>query len=422
MYCYSSQLRSALATAASVVGCIAVTLVLTASSLRAAPTIADPGQGPVVIADPNSSGASQLSGLAYPSPTLYPLPAGVSQPTFLAVSDSADTVAELSIAVDPTTGTITSGEIVANTAVGGGSGRDFEGVALTFAPGTADISAAVVSEANATITLFDVPDTAAAGGGANTYPNPAFGTPVGSVAVPTIYSQARPNLGLESLTFAAGHGAGTGAVFTVNEEALTPDLASGWVRIQRFAQGGSGFTADKQVAYSLQGTGTDFAIVAANGVSDLLALPDGSLLVLERALGVTPSLQLRTRTTIALITAADLAAADDTSGLSALTGAEAAAGKSVLYQQFFSDQNYEGIALGDALDEDTFGPRAYSLLLISDNGSLTSGPLTFTPQQSLLPLVIRGIDIPEPATAGLLGVFAPLALLFRGRCETSTQR
>ncbi len=399
----------------------AVACAFAASPAVAAPVITDPGQGPVLIADPSATGASQLSGLAYPSPGLFPLPGGlgggggVGGLNFTAVSDTADEAAELAVAIDPATGLIAAASIVGRQTITGG-GSDLEGIALTFAPGTADVSAAVVSEGAGTIKLFSIPDVPGTGVAANAYPNIDFTAPTASVAVPAIYSTSRPNLGLESLAFAAGTGPNAAALYTANEESLTPDLASGRVRLQRFDPGGGagGFTAGRQVAYTLESTTGDFIAVAANGVSDLLALPDGSLLVLERTLGATPQFQLKTRTTISLITAADFASADDTSALAALTGTEAATGKSVIFQRFYSDQNYEGIALGESLDPAVFGPNAYSLLLISDNGQLTSGPATFSPQQSLLPLVIQGVQVPEPATAATMLLGLLTTLLRRG--------
>lgn len=429
------QQRSRGAMGWGVIGAVGIV----ASVGAAAPSVNDPGQGPVAILDPLSTGVNQLSGLAYPQPLFYSLPAGVASnggPTFFAVSDSADRAAELSIDVDTSTAFITGNGILAGPSIGK-AGADFEGMVFTFdASNPSDVSLALVDEGDASITVYGVPDVAgSATPAAARYPNPDFGSVVQNVPVPVIYQASQPGFGLESLAFAAGFGPGTGRLYTANEQPLTPDPATttatsgGRVRVQQFVQSPT-FAAGKQVAFELEGN-TGFpeilgsSRVAANGVVDLLALPDGSLIVLERALGVTGlvglSPTLETRTTISLITPAAFSAADDTSGLAALDGTESAATKMVLFQDFFGDQNYEGLALGEALDEATFGPGAYSLLLISDDGQLSQsvpivGTVTFSPQQTLLPLVIRDVAVPEPTSGGaMLAGVGVLATWWRGR-------
>jgi hypothetical protein len=127
------------------------------------------------------------------------------------------------------------------------------------------------------------------------------------------------------------------------------------------------------------------------GVVDLVALPGGQLLVLERSAGLVsfPDIDLRNR-----IYLVDFLGATDVTGLGALTvGTYTPVAKTLLWEGLFSDDNFEGIALGPLLAN---GDR--SLLLVSDDGSGA---------QSVLSLRLTGV--PEPGTALLLG--AGVALL-----------
>jgi hypothetical protein len=96
--------------------------------------------------------------------------------------------------------------------------------------------------------------------------------------------------------------------------------------------------------------------VEASGVSELVALPDGALLVLERAYGA-----VGTRSRLYEV---DFSGATDTTALPGLAGAPVApVRKTLLWERVFPDANFEGAALGPGLDS-----GARSLVLISDNG------------------------------------------------------
>jgi len=187
------------------------------------------------------------------------------------------------------------------------------------------------------------------------------------VTVPPIFSRARNNKSLESLTYDDT----VKNFWTANEEGLTCDgpLSAREhgtvVRLQRFdAQ----FRPRGQFAYvtepsrfRVSGCGT--------GVSDLALLPSGELLVLERVVG---SLGLS-----AEIFRAVLREATDVSKLTALDGAAyTPAAKSRLFSRATLSNNFEGIALGPKLDG---GWR--SLILIADSGGGTT--------HYLMPLRIR---------------------------------
>lgn len=326
-------------------------------------SIDDPGQGPVTIADLNATGASELSGLVK-------LPSGfASTPTvFQAVGDNATSLFNLTVSLNGD-GTIASAGLVSGQPITG-TGGDLEGVAYVDAG--SGLMPVVVSEAVPEISLID-PNTFAQ---TAALPMPAAYTASGNYSA---------SFGLESL--AAGPG---GQLYTANEQALTSDASSGWVRIQSYAP--NTLALSKQVAYEITSPSPDFSIVAANGVVDIAVLPNGDLLVLERALGLTQN-GLQTRTTINHITTNAFAAASDTLADAALDGTETAVVKTELWREFFSDQNYEGIALGQTLSNGDL-----SLLLVSDDGPLSASIFTFNPQQTLHPLVVT---IPEPSTTAL---------------------
>jgi hypothetical protein len=131
-------------------------------------------------------------------------------------------------------------------------------------------------------------------------------------------------------------------------------------------------------------------------VSDLLVLPDGRLIVLERELGGSPLPDFRD--TLYLV---DFAGATDVSSLGSLaSGGFTGVTKAALWTGF-SFNNYEGIALGPQLANGD-----YVLVLVSDNGDGISS-------QSLQTLRIS--NVPEPATSMLFVAAGAVLLLQRER-------
>ncbi len=332
---------------------------------RAEVTITDPGQGPVAIVDTAATGATELSGLGYEGPA-----------DFISVSDNNAELYDIEINVDAATGFVTSNSITGSSVLGG-AGSDLEGVAAIASPGVPG-AFGVVSEAGPGIQVYD--------------PS-SLGAPSSTFAIAAAYGSGySAATGLESL----GSNDAGDFIVTANESPLTGDAASNRVRIQSYDESG---VLGKQVSFELTSTAGDFLLTAANGVSDLEVLPNGDILVLERALGGNIS-GIFTRTIISVIKASDFAAADDTSAIGAL-GSETSATATPLFEMLFADQNYEGMALGEVLDD---GSR--SLLLISDDGVLTAGVAMFTPNQTLYPLTIT----PEPSALSLLGLGAVVVL------------
>ncbi len=187
------------------------------------------------------------------------------------------------------------------------------------------------------------------------------------VAVPPIFSKARNNKSLESLTYDAT----VGNFWTANEEALKCDgplssrEAGTVVRLQRFdgrfRPAGQFAYVTETSAFRVPGGGT--------GVSDLALLPNGELLVLERVVG---NFGLS-----AEIFRAELRGATDVSAVPALNDVKyTASGKTRLFSRTTLSNNFEGIALGPVL---AGGWR--SLILIADSGGGTT--------HCLMPLRIR---------------------------------
>ena len=168
---------------------------------------------------------------------------------------------------------------------------------------------------------------------------------------------------LESLTRQEG-GA---AVWTANEEALTvdgnlSDFTDGtFVRLQKFD---SSLTPAGQWAYLTDPIpGAGFLNVERSGVVDLLAMPAGQLLVLERSFSTT-GWRIR-------LYEADLINATDVSGFGGLIGQTfTPVDKTLVWQETFNalnNRNIEGIALGPQLNN---GER--SIILVADNGNFPS--------------------------------------------------
>ncbi len=172
-----------------------------------------------------------------------------------------------------------------------------------------------------------------------------------AVNVPKIFAKARRNKGLEALA------RGPGAFWTGNEDALTVDgnassAGSGaFVRLQKFNDKAEPIA---QFAYR-----TDTSLVRAQdsgtGLVDLAVLPDGTVLALERVVGLG---------LVAKIFSIDFEGATDTSKLTSLESAEfTPVKKKLLYERHTGGKNFEGIALGPDLED---GWR--SVILIEDSG------------------------------------------------------
>lgn len=263
-----------------------------------------------------------LSGIAY-----------VGGNQFYAVSDRHVGVVPVTLEIDAVTGKLTSGKLGALVAVKSEL-RDAEGIAWMAKNKTLWIS----SEKGPRIDGFSL-----------------AGVPEPSVKLPDVFKNVRLNLGLESLTYNAR----TDRFWTANEECLKGDgeLSSPrggtLVRLQEFD---GSWKPLRQFAWQTEPSSVRLQNVG-NGVADLCLLDDGRLLVLERGVSLL-GLKLR-------IFLADFKGATATSSLPSLSGGKVnVVRKTLLLEKSTGARNYEGIALGPVLND-----QSRSLILVADNGS-----------------------------------------------------
>ena len=235
--------------------------------------------------------------------------------SFVAVSDHANTLVPLTLTIDPATGRIVRGAIGVPIPVPTDAG-DFEGVTWVAAAQAFYISA----ESGPAVLRFRPGQPRAE-----------------RLPVPPIFAQARKNLSLESITWSDT----TKQFWIANEETLTPDgplasaAADSLVRLQRLD---AKFRPVAQFAWRTAPAAFRFH-GAGSGVSDLCALPDGSLIVLERGFGAG-GLHVR-------LFLADFKGTTDTSRIPALAGVDVTpARKILLLDQTTGFTNFEGLALG----------------------------------------------------------------------------
>ncbi|MEZ6189714.1 MAG: esterase-like activity of phytase family protein [Phycisphaerales bacterium] len=224
-----------------------------------------------------------------------------------------------------------------------------------------------------------------------------------------IYSSIRPNKAWESLTV---YHTNTSVILFANEDALTVDgpeanfTNGAMVRPAAFGDA-SNSTAQAigQFAYPIDAINGDNPLVTGetSGLVEMLALPNGQVLAMERAVGLTGY-----RIRIYEINGDN---ASDISGLSGLIGLTPGVDykpltKTLLWENTFSvltNSNFEGIALGPELDD-----GGWALVLIADNAS---GPVLpvfgqqWTAQDQSL-YTVKLEDVPEPGCVGSEGCLA----------------
>lgn len=329
-------------------------------------TIQDPGQGPYSIAN---SSSTELSGITH-----------IGGDTYLAVSDAQAGFYSLSITINPAAGSINSASVGGFTAFAGGS--DYEGIAYN----PANMSVFASSETNSSIGEFQI----------------STGALLENVVVPSVFANARSNKSLESLSYEAGFQ----TLWTANEEALSTDgdassAGSGTtVRLQKFDQH---LNPAGQWAYHVDPATENIPFPPASsfsGLSDLVALPDGRLLALERELGgPTPGIRNR-------IYSLDFNGATDTSALAGLAGESfIPVNKTLLWEEDFDlldISNFEGMVLGPTLNNGD-----YSLLLISDDAGNQLA-------ENLYALTLSGVNpVPVPPAVVLFGSSLIFLAFFR---------
>ncbi|MFM9035710.1 MAG: esterase-like activity of phytase family protein [Mycobacterium sp.] len=313
-----------------------------------------PGQPPIRLKR-GTTAATELSGIAY----------GAGNDYYAVGDNGATTIWQVDAPLRPRNGKIKSA-LVTGGIDAPMMGSDSEGITLS----PERTSAWVSDEVASTIDKFSL----------------VSGLMLGSVSVPSIYRPAnlQGNFGLESLSY------GAGTLWTGNEEALKSDgplsttSAGSWVRLQSFT--GPDQTPQQQYAYRTDPIAamSPFTSAERSGLVDMLALPDGQVLTLERELGGFFPLY---RTRVYLL---DFTGATDVSEIPSLSaGGFTPTGKKLLWQGWFTSTNFEGITLGPALDN-----GSYPLVLVSDDGQGQLGQL-----QTLFSLNLIGMTVPAGASS-----------------------
>lgn len=331
--------------------------------------------------------------------------------TFWAVMDNSNKLVQLDVSFN------TAGAVSSAVVAGGLTlplSRDFEGIAYTD------------SQRNSVF----LSDETSSGMGLREF-SLADGALLQTIAMPAVFANVRSNYGLESLTRQRGGQ----TMWTANEEALTVDgllsstTAGSVVRLQQFDSAGNQLTAARQLAYgtepvhrSTNDDPTNPGALSRSGLVDLVALPDGRLLALERSFVradfIIPDAGSQYRNSIFLL---DLAGATDVSDFTAGLIGETydPVGKALLWSAthgVLSSNpigNFEGLALGPQL-----GSGNHVLLGIVDWPG--SGSTDVISANRLVAFELVGA-IPEPATPVLLLMALVLPALRRPRRQASSR-
>jgi hypothetical protein len=290
---------------------------------------------------------SEMSGVTYlgPSPTM-----GLHR--FAAVQDGGGILLTIDVGFSPN-GAIVSAQSVASLQLA--QTLDFEGVAYTN------------PVRNSVFAAFENAP------GVREY-SLATGALVQNVSIPSVFANRVGNKGFESL---ARNPAGT-LMWTGNEEALTVDgslataSASTIVRLLRMNVSGNTVTSSQQFAYEVEPIHTTgFSNLRRSGLSDLVLLPDDTLLAMERSFDaslVNPPYESRIYE-VDFTGAIDVSLAPLNAGLlgQSYTAIDTTQGKSLLWS------GQAGGSLGQNLEGLTLGPRLASgewiLLGVVDNSN-----------------------------------------------------
>ncbi|MCC6322407.1 MAG: esterase-like activity of phytase family protein [Phycisphaerales bacterium] len=297
---------------------------------------------------------------------------------FIAAMDNSNRLVRLQVGFDANAG-------IASVAVIGGltlaESHDHEGIAYT---GAAADSVFLSEEEGPAIREFSLAD----------------GSLIRTVTVPAVFANRRANFGFESLSL----GNPDGNLWTANEEALSVDgpissSANGsLVRLQRFSRGL--LAADGQYAYLTEPWHGGSLSGARSGVSDLVVLPNGRVLALERSLAFNLAGLFQSR-----IYEIDFAGATDTSTSPGLPAHPfTAVTKRALWTG--NANNLEGLCLGPRV-----ATNAYALVGVVDDGD----PISIN---SVVAFALSGgvcaADTDRDGVVSIQDLFDFLALYFAG--------
>ncbi len=363
----------------AVIGVLSGAMLMNHAAL-AEPIVVTP-VGKINHTDNSGSGAKELSGITHAGGNAYYAVSNVNGFLYsMTIDVNGETGAITGIAINPTALQLRDG---AGTALSGG---DREGVA--YDPTSNRVF--IANESGPVITGHAV-------GGAQP------GWQVAQITTSShpslnVFGNTRTNYSWESLS-RQPDGA---AWWTANEEALTVDgprattTAGSIVRLQKF---NGDFTPAGQWAYETDAIAANISLpeeynsLKRSGISDLLALPDGRLIVMEREFGGRPDAFNLAGYRIRLYEV-DFTEASDVSALGTLESATyQPVQKRALWEGSFpldTYANFEGMTLGPQLDD-----GSYSLILIADNGGGSNAATHGFHALKISP-------VPEPATGMLL--------------------
>ncbi len=291
---------------------------------------------PIIPKDMNTCGLPEITAIGETSRQQKPEELSgivcIGKNTYLTACDNGTGIWKLEIMHDPDSGRINSCRVIGNLPIAG----DCEAIAWDKNTGT------ILMADEKTQTISKI--------------HPQTGEVLGHLEIPQSLKKHRSNRGMESLSISPdGH-----FLWTANEEALKTDggLSTNErgtvVRLVRFVKNQDGaWQFDSEWAYmtdSIDGMPTKRN---RSGVSDLCAIDNRTLLVLERELslkGVTPSYRSR-------IYAVRPTGTDKFNPRKPIA-------KKLLFGADTGSANYEGICLGPQLND---GDK--TLLMISDGNS-----------------------------------------------------
>ena len=289
---------------------------------------------------------SELSGVTYVGPV------SGGKHRFAAVQDGGGLVIAIEAEFDATANLVSAASVeslsLANT-------LDFEGIAYT---GSTLNTAYISEENNPGVREYDL----------------ATGSLQEVLSIPAVFGSKRGNRGFESLARSADGS----LMWTANEEALTVDGAlstptiGSTVRLLQFEANGGSYDPSSQYAYV---TEPIHGALAANrsGLTDLVVLPDGTVLALERSAAFASPLFLSSVFAIDFEDATDISASRYDAGLLADPNYTPVA-KELLWSgaaDGASGLNLEGLALGPRLANGN-----WVLLGVSDDSSSNSSTIT----------------------------------------------
>jgi 3-phytase len=289
-----------------------------------------------------------LSGITYLGGTSY-----------AAVMDNSNKIVLLNVELGADGSLVTSQFTGGRTLV---ESRDFEGIAYT---GADRDSVYLSEEGTPGIHEYRLSD----------------GVRLNSPAVPGVFQHIVANQGFESITINSD----SASLWTANEQALTVDgplatqQSGTMVRLLRYQADGNDYQPTAQFAYEVEPIHGAVFNGARSGLVDLVALPDGSLLSLERSAAFSDQGLFKNS-----IWSIDLDGATDISPLA--TGLSGQSYSPVSKTELWSGpvigagMNMEGLALGPSL-----GAGRWALIGIVDDGDPLSSNTLVSFELSVVP-------------------------------------